>query len=208
MFRRFLPQEGNFFEHFEQHAALVVQACREFRAIVGGSVNIAQETDRIKQLEQQADVVTHRCVDELNRTFITPIDRVDIHQLIKRLDDIIDALDATTTRIVLYKLTEMRPETVEFADVLLSAVQEIEGALKLMRDMKNAEGIKERMIRVHHLESDADDILRNALSKLFDEDDKPLFVIKWKEIFERLEKATDRCEEVANIIETIVIEAT
>jgi hypothetical protein len=208
MFRRFLPQEGNFFDHFERHAGLVVQACREFRAIVGGNVDVTQEAERIKQLEQQADVVTHQCVDALNRTFITPIDRVDIHQLIKRLDDIIDSLDATTTRMALYKLTEMRPETIEFANVLLRAVEEIEGALKLMRDMKNAEGIKERMIRVHHLESDADDILRNALSKLFEEDDKPLFVIKWKEIFERLEKATDRCEEVANIIETIVIEAT
>jgi hypothetical protein len=209
MFRGLLPKEICFFDYFEQHAGMMIEACKEFQALAEGKVvDHATQASRIKEIEHQADNLTHRCIEELNKTFITPIDRVDIHQLIKHLDDIIDSVDACTSRIALYELTEMRSEAVQLAEVLLEAATEIEVALKGLRHLGNAALIKEKLIRIHKLENDGDAILRAALSRLFKEEDRPILVMKWKEVFERLEKATDRCEEVANIIEKIVIEAS
>jgi hypothetical protein len=209
MFGSLLPKEVCFFDYFEKHAAMTINACRAFLELTEGKKeNIAEEAARIKEIEHQADNLTHRCIEELNKTFITPIDRVDIHQLIKRLDDIIDSVDAATSRIALYELVEMRPEAQQLASVLLRAMMEIELALKGLRKIKNVESIKEQLIAIHERENEGDAILRAALTRLFKEEDRPIMVIKWKEIFERLEKATDRCEEVANIIEKIVIEAS
>jgi predicted phosphate transport protein (TIGR00153 family) len=203
-----LPKEVCFFDYFEQHATLAIEACRAFHALMNGAEGRAQAT-RIKDIEHQADDLTHRCIEELNKTFITPIDRVDIHQLIKRLDDIVDAVDASASRLTLYELTEMRAEAKDLADVLLKAVTEIAEALKSLRHINDVNAIKKSLILVHQYENEGDAILRTALVRLFkEEEQRPVLVIKWKEIFERLERATDRCEEVANIIEKIVIEAS
>jgi predicted phosphate transport protein (TIGR00153 family) len=209
MFRRLLPREVCFFDYFEQHAALAIDACRAFAALTEGTVEGPAQAAHIKDVEHQADVVTHRCIEALNKTFITPIDRVDIHQLIKRLDDIVDAVDASASRLALYELTEIRPEAKQLAEVLLKSAVEIQAALKELRRVTEVGAIKKHLIAVHQLENDGDTILRAALARLFKEEhDRPILVIKWKEIFERLERATDRCEEVANIIEKIVIEAS
>lgn len=209
MFRRLLPKEVCFFTYFEQHAALTIEACQAFLALTQSSTDSAAQASRIKDVEHQGDEVTHRCIEELNKTFITPIDRVDIHQLIKRLDDILDAVDATASRLTLYELTEIRPEAQQLAEVLVKATTRLEAALKNLRRVSETDGIKEHLIAVHQLENDGDTILRAALARLFKEEEgQPVLVIKWKEIFERLERATDRCEEVANIIEKIMIEAS
>lgn len=209
MFRRLLPKEVCFFEYFEQHAAITIQACREFSALVKDGADINLRASRIKDIEHNADNITHRCVEELNKTFITPIDRVDIHQLIKTMDDIVDSVDACTSRMALYELTEMRVETQQMADILLQASLEIEAAVKELRNLRDVKDLETRLVSIHHLENEGDQILRAALTRLFkEEEDQPIKVIKWKEVFERLEKATDRCEEVANIIEKIVIEAS
>lgn len=208
MFRRLLPREICFFDYFEKHARLTIEACEAFRALTDGQVDQAAQVARIKDIEHQADDLTHQCVDALSRTFITPIDRVDIHQLIKRLDDVVDSVDATTSRMAVYQLVEMRPEAQQLAEVLVKAAREIEVALMGLRSLKETDAIKSRLINIHQLENEGDTILRAALMRLFKEETNPILVIKWKEIFERLEKATDRCEEVANIIEKIVIEAS
>lgn len=208
MFRQFLPKEVSFFEYFERHSDMEIHACKTFLELMKTGVGLAEKSAQIKEIEHQADDLTHKCVEELNRTFITPIDRTDIHLLIKRLDDIVDSVDAATSRLALYELIEMREEAVQLAEVLLKAVEEIAAALKGLRNLKNLNAIMERLIVVHQLENEGDAILRAALTRLFKEDDQPVLIIKWKEIFERLEKATDRCEEVANLIEKIVIEAS
>jgi len=205
MFRRLLPREICFFDYFERHARLTIEACEAFRALTEGQ---ADQAARIKEIEHRADDLTHECVDALNRTFITPIDRVDIHQLIKRLDDVVDSVDATTSRMAVYDLVEIRPEAKQLAEVLAKAARAIEVALIGLRSLKETEAIKTHLIDIHQLENEGDVILRAALTRLFKEEGNAILVIKWKEIFERLEKATDRCEEVANIIEKIVIEAS
>lgn len=208
MFRHLLPKEVCFFDYFEQHVALTLTACKEFLTLVGGRMDYAAQATRIKEIEHQGDDLTHRCIEALNKTFITPIDRVDIHALIKRLDDILDSVDATASRMALYELTETRAEALQLAEVLVKAVEATQVAVKGLRGLKNVDAIMAQLIAIHQLENDGDSILRVALARLLREEARPIEVIKWKEIFERLEKATDRCEEVANIIEKIVIEAS
>ena len=208
MFGRMLPRKVCFFDYFEQLAVMIIQACEAFRDLTEGKADNVEQAGRIKDIEHQADNLTHKCIEEINKTFITPIDRVDIHSLIKRLDDIVDSVDACASRIMLYEITEMRPEALQLAEVLVKAAYELEVALKGLRNLKNAPVIEEKLIAIHQLENDGDTILRAALMRLFKEEDRAIQIIKWKEIFERLEKATDRCEDVANIIEKIVIEAS
>lgn len=208
MFRGILPKETSFFDCFEQISVLAIECCHELLALTAGSGDIAAHVNRIKEIEKDADKITHKCTDALHSTFITPMDRSHIHSLIKRLDDIIDSVDSTTARMLLYELTEMRPEARQLAEVLVKATTEIAEAVKLLRNLKHPEGINEHLLRVYKLENEGDAILRSALSRIFKEETDAVKVIKWKEIFERLERATDRCEAVASIIHGIVIEAS
>ena len=161
---------------------------------------------RIKEIEVETDAVTHRCVAALHKTFITPIERDDIYRLITRMDDIIDNVEATAERIVLYDITVMRPEIHQMVDVLVRSSEQIMIALRGLRSMKNAEPILQTCVRINELENEADALLRSALARIFREEKDPLTVIKWKEIFEYLESASDRCEDVAQIIEGVVLE--
>lgn len=201
-----MPRETNFFTYFEKHCQLTIEGCREFLALTKGE-DIKAKTQRIREIEKEADVVAHQCIEALHKTFITPFDRADIHLLIKKLDDVIDAVDATTSRMELYELTEIRPEAVRMGEILVEATTEILESLKLLRDTSQIDAIQVHCIKVHQLENEGDAILRTALARLFKESDAVL-VIKWKEIYERLEKATDRCEGVVNIVEGVVIESS
>ncbi|MBI4559580.1 MAG: DUF47 domain-containing protein [Candidatus Hydrogenedentes bacterium] len=209
MFRMLLPKEVCFFDYFERLAVMIKEACDGFLRLAEGKTDNVTQASAIKEIEHQADDVTHACIEELNKTFITPIDRMDIHALIKRLDDVVDSVDASMSRISLYELTEIRTEAKQLAEVLMKAALEIEIALKGLRRMSNIEHLKKHMIAIHALENEGDMILKSALVRLFNEEQQnPVLIIKWKEIFERLERATDRCEDVANIIEKIVLEAS
>ncbi|MBE7561253.1 DUF47 domain-containing protein [bacterium] len=207
MFSRLLPRHAGFFDYFEQHAALTAEACRQFRDLLDANGDLAEAAAHIKKLEHDTDTITHTCIDALHKTFITPIDRGHIHALIKRIDDIIDSVDAAASRILLYEIAEIRSEARELAAVLVQCAGEIEGAVKGLRHLGNADAINRHCIAIYGFENAADAILRRALVRLFKETDA-ILVIKWKEIFERMEKATDRCEQVANIIQGIVIEAS
>ncbi len=208
MFRRILPQETNFFDFFEQHSSLINEACQELHRLFSGKINFQESVDRIKEIERQTDEIAHQCIEAIHKTFITPIDRSDIHHLISRMDDIIDAVDAATSRIDIYEIKEIRDDAQQLSDVLVRATAEIEVALKNLRNMKNEPIIKEKCIKIYHLENEGDTIIRTAFARLFKEENQPILVLKWKEIYQRLERAIDRCEDVANIIEGIVIEAT
>jgi uncharacterized protein Yka (UPF0111/DUF47 family) len=207
MFRRLLPREYSFFDYFEDHAQITNRTCRELLELTSGKGDLAEHVQRIKDLEHDADKVTNQCIEALQKTFITPIERTDIHQLIKQLDDIIDIINASAYRFQLYELYEMRPEAREMAHILVLAAVEIEGALKALRNMKNVKVLKERCQAIYNLEGQGDEVVRSALSRLIKED-QPMIFIKWKEIFERLEKAINRCKHVADLIEEIVIAST
>ena len=204
MFRGILPKEFNFFDYFEKHVALTIKAGNELLNITPGE-GIAQTAKKINEMENEADGITHTCTEKLHKTFITPFERTDIHNLIKNLDDIIDYVDGAVSRMVYYEIEDIRPETRQLAEILIKSAVEIQDALKAFRNIKkNTELIQEKCKNIHQLESEGDNVLRAAVLRLFKEGEA-IPAIMWKEIFERLEKAIDRCEAVANIIEGVVI---
>ena len=207
MFGRLLPRETSFFDFFEQHAALTVAGTKEFVSLVSSGANIDAKARRIKEIEHETDVITHRCVEALHKTFITPIERDDIYRLIGKMDDIMDYVEAAAERIALYEIREMTEEVRDLADVLQRAAQEVYETCKLLRNLKHPALILQKCVDINRLENEGDAILRRAVARLFKEKkDDPIYVIKWKEIYENLENATDRCEDVANIIEGVVLE--
>ncbi len=206
MLSRILPRETSFFDFFEQHAKLTSEGMREFKALVSVGGNIVAKAKRIKEIEHETDTVTHRCVEALHKTFITPFERDHIYNLITKMDDVIDNVEATAERIVLYDVTEMRSEIGDMADVLVRCSQQVEKAVHALRSMKDAAPILQICVEINQLENEADAILRVALARIFKEEKDCLMVMKWKEIFEYLESASDRCEDVAQIIEGVVLE--
>ena len=207
MFGRLLPREKSFFDFFEKHAALTVTGTKEFLSLATTGQNIEAKAKRIKEIEHETDVITHHCVEALHKTFITPIERDDIHRLITKMDDIMDFVEAAAERIALYELTEMTEGVKSLADVLVRSAEQVEVAVRGLRDMKHADTILRACVDINRLENEGDSILRSATAHLFKEEaSNPIQVIKWKEIYDHLENATDRCEDVANIIEGVVLE--
>lgn len=206
MFAKLLPRETSFFDLFERHAELSVQGAKEFQSLVNSGANVGSKARRIQEIEHETDVITHQCVEALHKTFITPLDRYDIHRLISRMDDIMDAVEASSERIVLYDVTDMTAEVRDMADILVRASEAVVEAVRGLRNMKNAKDVLEKCVLINRLENDADAILRGAVARLFREEKNPVQIIKWKEIYENLELATDRCEDVANIIEGVILE--
>jgi predicted phosphate transport protein (TIGR00153 family) len=206
MFGRLMPRDTSFFDFFEEHAALTVSGTKEFVSMVGSGANVDAKARRIKEIEHETDVITHRCVEALHKTLITPLDPDQIHRLITRMDDVMDFVEAAAERVALYRLREMTPEVQDMADVLLRAAEAMLEACKLMRNLKDPATILKKCVEINRLENEADTILRRAVARLFDEEKDPITIIKWKEIYEALENAADRCEDVANIIEGVVLE--
>ena len=205
MFRGILPKEYAFFDYFDQLISIDKQISILFLTMVnneGGRVEISKQ---IKDLERHADKLSRNCTDLLHNTFITPIERNDIFTLVKRLDDLADQMNAAAFRMSTYDVAEIRYEVVEFATIIQSCIEELIIAIRDLRKFKHKSQIMESCKRIHDLENQADEILRAAVSRLFKEGDV-LLLIKWKEIFERLEKAVDRCEDIASTIESILID--
>jgi uncharacterized protein len=203
---KFKPREGRFFELFHQSADLIVEGAVEFRELIRDLDNREARTRKIKAIEHHADEVTHRTIDLLHRTFITPLDREDIHQLISRMDDILDFLEAASERIYLYQITTMTEEAGHLADVCVQSAEEVRKAVHGLSNLKNSAAIIKSCVEINRLENEADRILRTAMAKLFREEPDTRQLIKMKELYELLETVTDRCEDVANIIEGIVLE--
>ena len=202
-----VPREKIFFDLFNTAAAKSVQACEAFAEMLKDLGHAESHARRVKTLEHEADEVTHQTVDLLHRTFVTPLDRDAIYHLISRLDDVLDLVEAAAERLQLYEVKEATPEAHEFARVLVDATKQIRKAIECLGDTKkNRQHILDVCIEVHRLENEADMIQRNAVAKLFREEQEIRMVLKWKEIYDYLETATDRCEDVANIVEGIVIE--
>jgi hypothetical protein len=206
MLRWLLPRDEDFFGLFERHAALTVEGAREMQRLVQGGQNIRTRAARIKEIEHETDVITHACVERLHKTFITPFDRDDIHRLITRMDDVMDYIESAAIAVMLYELVEMTDPARELADVLVRSTESVAVAVSGLKNVKQSQAILDACIEVNRLENEGDEILRGALADLFREAKDPLLVLKWKEVYEALENATDRCEDVANVIEGVVLE--
>ena len=206
MFARLMPHEGRFFDYFNGHAALILQGAVELRAMLDNIGELEVRAHNIKTIESKADLVTHDTIQLLHQTFITPLDREDIHQLITRMDDILDLMEDVSHCVFLYDLRTVTDEAKRLADICVACAEKVKTAVKLLDNMANSEAITKACSEIDRLETDADQVLRSGLAKLFRSEPDTRELIKMKEIYELLETVTDRCEDVANIIEGIVLE--
>jgi predicted phosphate transport protein (TIGR00153 family) len=205
MLRWMFPRQPVFQEHFEKAAGVVLSGANAFHGMVSDYRDIELKARQIHSLENDGDRITHDTIDLLNKTFITPIDREDIHELISKLDDVLDLIDAAAHRMVLYGVARPTPELVAIAAQMVKPVEAVKRALALLGSMKRAREILEICIEIKRLEEEADALHRIAIVNLFEKERDPIQVLKLKEIYEILEHASDRCEDVANVIEGIVI---
>ena len=204
---RLLPHDASFFAHFEHQGKKTVEGCRAFLEMIEQPGNMETRAERVKQIEHECDEITHAVVEGLHKTFITPIDRNDIYTLITRMDDIMDYVEAAAERIELYELTNMTADVRDMADCLYRSTQQVEAAMRGLRTLKDTQSTLKLCIDINRLENEADAILRRSVARLFKEEkNDPILVIKWKEVYENLENASDRCEDVANIIEGVILE--
>ena len=206
MFGRLMPTEGKFFDLFNQHAALCVEGAHEIVGLMTNFDDLEHRVHAIESIEKQADKITYATVDLLHKTFITPIDRDDIHKLITRQDDILDLLEDAAQTVSLYDLHSVTPEAQRLAELVLACTEKVQAAVALLHNMDNSREIVAICEEIDRLESDADHVMRAAMSKLFRDEPDVRNLIKMKAIYEILETVTDRCEDVANIIEGIIVE--
>jgi len=204
---RLLPYEFGFFDLFEKHADLAIEGARLLSAFVEQLDSPGEKARRIKEIEDEADSVTHRTIEMLRKTFVTPFDREEIRQLVSAMDDVIDAMEAAAERLWLYEIVKSIPEACRLARNLSDATIQMKVAVQGLRHVKRErEKIRVACVDVNRLENANDFTLREGLAKLFKEERDPVLIMKWKEIYEILEQATDRCEDVANVIEGVVLE--
>jgi uncharacterized protein len=202
-----LPKEEKFFESFASQAGVLHEAAGILLEMLDKpGPDAPEKANNIKKLEHRSDNMTHDVIVRLNRTFITPLDREDIHALCSRLDDVLDLTDAAASRIVLYKIFERKAPAVELARVLQRATKELQEAVPNILNQR--ERILEHCQEIIRLEHEADHICRNGIAQLFEIERDPFQLIKWKEIYEVLEGAVDKAEDVANVLETIVLKSS
>lgn len=206
MFGRFKPAKGRFFELFNQHADLCVKGAHEMVGLITRFDDLDIRIHAIEIIEKEADEVTHATIELLHKTFIVPLDRDNIHQLITRMDDIVDLMEDVGQTISLYDIKVITPEAKRLAEQCLACTEKVKAAVVLLSNRKNSAEVLALCGEIDRIESDADHVMRAAMSKLFREEPDVRTLIKLKAVYEILESITDRCEDVANIIESIVLE--
>ena len=206
MFGSFMPKEGKFFDHFVDLAGCIVRASHELADLMASFDDVERRAYNIETIEKEGDRITQAAVELLHKTFITPLDREAIHQLITSMDDILDLIEDSAQSIFLYDIRAVTPEAKRLADVCVACAEKVKEAVGLLSNMDNARAIMAVCHEIDRLESEADHVMRSAMAKLFRDEPDVRQVIKLRSVYELLEGITDRCEDVANLIEGIVLE--
>jgi hypothetical protein len=200
----FIPQDKIFFDLFEQQAAVVTEAAQKLVDLTEDFTNVKEKRHKIEQLEHRGDQITHDIYEQLNRTFITPLEPEEISRLASTLDEVLDYIDGVTEKMFYYGIEATDAHMVELAKIIRMQTVELEGAVKGIRSIKDPKYIEDRCIETNRLENLADDVLAHALTDLF-HIQNAITIIKLKDIYEHLEQATDYCEDVANVLSDIAI---
>ena len=201
-----LPHDEKFYAFFDESARNLVDAADLLEAL--GKSKGKEEEDLVRKIhehEHLGDNVTHKIFAEMNATFVTPFDREDIHTLASALDDIMDNLDGSASRFVLYKVRECPPAMSNLISILKNSIAELRRGVSLLRDFRKADQLQQILTRVNEYENEADAVFEQAIAHLFEEEKNPIQVIKLKEIYVALETATDKCEDAANVMESLLI---
>jgi hypothetical protein len=205
MLFRFLPKDFDFFSLFEKQAGYAVEAATYLKEVVSKGVLDEGHLKKMHDIEHQGDEVAHAIIEQLNKTFITPFEREDIYALTKQLDDVIDMIYTITNRLKVYKISRVNKTFVEFTSVIEESVRCIASAIKGLRNAKNTKPVSESCIEINRLENVGDSMRDEALEELFKTQKDPLMVIKWKDIYQDAETVLDICEDVAHVVESILV---
>ena len=201
----FIPKEEKFFDLFEEGARNMVKASQVLRGMIDTWEFVGGRVAEITELEHQGDTITHQIMAQLNRTFVTPFDREDIALLAHTMDDVTDFIHAAADAMLIYKIESPTQRAKELADIIVQAAAEVERAVSKLRRRADLKQILERCVEINRLENMADRVFRSAVAELFDDATDIAQVIKWREIYEHMESATDRCEDVANVLEGVAL---
>ena len=202
---RLIPREEKFFDLFEELAKKIDEGAQLFLDMLTHYDSFQTRLVKLKELEHEADVITHRTYEKMHKTFLTPLDREDIYALVNKMDSILDMIEASAVRMYLYKVKTPAEELFVLMRILTEAIAKVKGVVHALRDKKNFKMILEACVEINTLENEGDYVLRTAMARLFEREKDPIELIKWKEIFERIEESIDVCEDVSNIIEGIVL---
>ncbi|KAF0219711.1 MAG: hypothetical protein FD174_1724 [Geobacteraceae bacterium] len=198
-----IPKDVKFFAMFKDMTRNIIEGAELLKDMLDNFEDPATSQRKIKDVEHKGDALTHEIIRTLNKSFVTPLDREDIYALSSALDDILDLIDASSQRVVMYNVEKPTPEAKELAFIILQSCRTVEKAVSHLGG--KIEHIYEHCVEVNALENEADRVCREAISRLFDEEKDPIQLIKWKEIYETLERATDKCEDAANILESVMV---
>ena len=199
---KFLPKEERFYDDFVALAEEIRRGASILEEMLAPEQPIWDKADEIKEVEHKCDFLTHEIIQRLHRTFVTPLDREDIHSLARSLDDVMDAIDDSAAIVRLYQIAVVRDEARELARIIMASADQV---VKAMKALERRKGVAEPAVEINRLENEADRTHQRAVGRLFEEERDPIIVIKWKEILDFLEEATDRCEDVANVLEGVVV---
>ncbi len=205
MIFNFIPKDFNFFETFERQISFAVEAADHFAELAAKGTFGELALSKFQAIEHQGDDTAHSVIDQLNKTFITPFDREDVHALVKEIDNIIDMFNTMVNRLVIYKISGVNKNLVEFSLVIQESVHGVSSMVKGMKNLKNTKAILEACVEVNRLENVGDSIRNKVLAELFEREKDPITVIKWKEIYEDAETLLDICEDVAHVVESILV---
>jgi len=201
---RLIPREIKFFEMFAEMTSNLTEAAHLLRRMLLHHEEIPQAVRQFKEIEHRGDEMTHGILTKLNQTFITPFDREDIHRLASSLDDVLDFMYAAAVRLVMYKINNPPPAAAELAGLIIEQADELAKAVSLLQKNQH---VLEHCVEVNRLENEADRVSREAIAKLFDEEKDPITLLKYKELYEVLETATDKAEDAANVLEAVVLKS-
>jgi predicted phosphate transport protein (TIGR00153 family) len=201
----FIPRQEKFFDLFEQSAQNVVKAAHKLKSMVDTWENVEEKVGEITKLEHEGDTITHQIMAQSHRTFVTPFDREDIALLAHVLDDVTDFIHAAADAMLLYRVDSPSQRARELVDIIVQAAAEVERAVPQLRHHAELKQILPRCVEINRLENKADRVFRSAMAELFNDSTDFAYVIKWREIYEHMEAATDRCEDVANVLEGVAL---
>jgi uncharacterized protein len=201
-----LPHDEKFYSFFEESAQNLVNACTLLKQLPRATIAEREQlVTKMHEYEHQGDTVTHKIFAELSATFVTPFDREDIHILASALDDVMDYIDGSTSRFLLYKVDTCPPDMVLLIEILYDSAHKLQEGVRLLRDFRKIEQLQEIFKKVNEYENEADSVFEHAIADLFEHEKNPIQIIKLKEIYVGLETATDKCEDAANVLESLLI---
>jgi hypothetical protein len=206
MLEKLMPKSDEFFDDFDAQCAVTVEGARMLHALLSDFRDVATKVQALKDIEHKGDEVTHTAFNRLHKQFITPFDRGQIHTLLSRIDDVLDLTNAAAARMHYYEIQSSLPDATELARLLVLSAEKVQEVVAALRLIKKPEQILAGCKDIKRLETQADEALRSGLGRLFKSGADPLTIIKWKEIYDLIETATDKCQGVANVIEGVVLE--